>query len=91
MKSVPALWCLLLSTHIKGQFALRAMVDVSADAEDILWVPWEPPPWVQARGASHCLESTHFCIRWGDGLSSARAQRAAQQLQPNHAVARARL
>lgn len=60
------------STHL--------MTNVSADAEDVLWVPWEPPPWVQARGPSHCLESTHFCIRWGDGLSSARAQHAAQQL-----------
>jgi hypothetical protein len=36
---------------------------------DDCWVAWEPPEWVAARGPSLCLESEHFCVRWGAGGS----------------------
>ena len=51
------------------------------DVDSELWVAWEPPPWVDARGPSRLLESAHFAVRWGStGVSSTRAETAAPDL-----------
>ena len=45
---------------------------------DEVWIPWEPPEYVNARGPSLYVESAHFVVRWGaDGEASNRAATAA--------------
>jgi len=44
----------------------------------IEWAAWEPEEWVRARGASECVESAHFAVRWGAGPGSEAAKKTAE-------------
>ena len=49
--------------------------------EDELWIAWEPPAYIEARGPSLLDESAHFVVRWGaDGPGTSRAAAAAPAL-----------
>ena len=54
-----------------------AISNGSPMADDVVeWVAWEPPEYVEARGPSLCVESAHFCVRYGaSGAGSERAGR----------------